>query len=112
MSDLSDKVRMAITIVLVVLRTRVLRRKLMFATCIGVMVLTFLGVVVLEEFLDERLWFFLAYWIVTGGLVLFLLLLAFYDMLRVRAELSEGRIQSLKELESALEQIKKEKEED
>lgn len=112
MGDLSDKVRLAITIVLVVLRTRVLRRKVMFATCIVVMILTFLGVVVLEEFLDERLFFFLAFWIATGGLVLFLLLLALYDMLRVQAELSEGRMRSLKELEETLEQLKKEKEED
>ena len=98
--------RLAIAIVLVVLRTRELRRKLMFAVSILVMLLTFTGVVLLEDFLSEHLWLFAGYWFVTTGLVVFLLLLAFYDMLRVRFELSEGRLKSLRDLEKFVKEIK------
>ena len=71
-----------------------------------VMLLTFAGVVLLEDFLSEHVWLFAGYWFVTSGLVVFLLLLAIYDMLRVRSELSEGRLKGLRDLEKFVEEIK------
>ena len=71
---------------LLIMRTRELRRKLMFFVSIAAMLSVFLGGVVLMDFLIEHPWLFVIYWFVSGTLVLAMILLALYDMLRVRAD--------------------------
>ena len=71
---------------LLIMRTRELRRKLMFVVSIAAMLSVFLGGVVLMDFLMEHPWLFVIYWFVSGTLVLAMILLALYDMLRVKAD--------------------------
>lgn len=69
-----------------IMRNRELRRKLMFFVSIAAMFAVFLGIVVLMDFLMEHPWLFIFYWFVSGTLVIGMILLALYDMLRVRAD--------------------------
>jgi len=85
-------------VVLGILRARDLRRKLMFLVSMLAMGMAFLGMVVLDEFLTERVALFLSYWVLCLALVFLMLLLAVYDMARVRADLGNEAVQRLGEV--------------
>lgn len=89
---------------LLVMRNRELRRKLMFVVAIAAMLAVFLGGVVLMDFLMEHPWLFVIYWFVSGTLVLGMILLALYDMLRVKADQAANE---RKELMGLLAEIEK-----
>ena len=82
----------------------------MFVVSMLAMGLAFLGMVALEEFLTERVALFLAYWGLCGFLVLLMLLLAIYDMARVRTELTGDAIRRLGEVFRDLEKSRGEPE--
>ncbi len=71
---------------LMVMRTRELRRKLMFFVSIAAMLSVFAGGVVIVDSLMEHPWLFIAYWLLSGTLVVGMLLLAMYDILRLKAD--------------------------
>ena len=77
-------VRLAFATGLLVMRTRELRRKLMFIVSLGAMLSVFFGGVVIIDFLVENPWLFITYWFVSGTLVLGMILLALYDVLRLK----------------------------
>jgi hypothetical protein len=83
---------------IVVLRNRELRRRLMFIVSLMAMGLAFLGMVVLDEFLTEHVPLFLAFWALCAAVVCLMLLLAIYDMARVRAEVTGDAIKRLGEV--------------
>ena len=78
--------KLAFAMSLLVLRTRELRRKLMFFVSIAAMLSVFFGGVVIIDFLVENPWLFIIYWFVSGTLVLSMILLAMYDMLRLKSD--------------------------
>ena len=86
LSKIQFYVKLGFAAGLLVMRNRALRRKLMFIVSIAAMFSVFLGCVVLMDFLMEHPWLFVIYWFVSGTLVLGMILLALYDMLRVKAD--------------------------
>ena len=79
-------IKLAFAMALLILRTRELRRKLMFFVSIAAMLSVFVGCVLIDGFLLENPWLFIIYWFVSGTLVLSMILLALYDMLRVKSD--------------------------
>ncbi len=69
-----------------ILHTRALRRQVMFIGMLAAMGQVFLGALPLDKFLTERPTLMAIYWLVCLGLVLFIMLLAIYDLLVVRRE--------------------------
>ena len=102
MKELLEKIqltwKMFKALTLMVLRIRVYRRKLMFAVSLTAMFMAFCGIVLLDGFLTEHLLFFTVYWLVTCALVLLMILLAFYDMMMVKAEQSNKEIEALSKI--------------
>ena len=86
LSKILFNVKLGFAAGLFVMRDRDLRRKLMFVVSMAAMFSVFLGGVVLMDFLMENPWLFIFYWFVSGTLVLGMILLALYDMLRVKAD--------------------------
>ncbi|MEM7012022.1 MAG: hypothetical protein AAF585_11120 [Verrucomicrobiota bacterium] len=70
-----------IALAIVFLRTRRLRRTTMFWLAIVVMVQVTLGGWFIDKALESRPVIFVTYWFLCFGLVMFLLLLATYDLL-------------------------------
>ncbi len=85
-------------LVIVVLRNRELRRRLMFIISLLTMGMAFLGMVVLDEFLTEHVGLFLGFWAFCAVMVGLMLLLAIYDMARVRAEVTSDALRRLSEV--------------
>ena len=79
-------VKLAFATGLLLLRNRALRRKLMFFVSIAAMLAVFVGGVLIIDFLVENPWLFVIYWFLAGTLVLSMILLALYDMLRVKGD--------------------------
>lgn len=90
---------------LLLLRTRELRRKLMFFVSIAAMLSVFLGGVLLLDFLVNHPWLFVVYWFVSGTLVLSMILLALYDMLRVKSDQALGERAELIKLLAEIERV-------
>ncbi|MFT4549602.1 MAG: hypothetical protein ACI8XO_002075 [Verrucomicrobiales bacterium] len=88
---------------LMLMRTREMRRKLMFVVSIGAMLSVFIGGVLISDFLMEHPWMFLIYWFVSGTLLLGMIMLALYDMLRLRMDQAAHQ---RSELMGMLEEIK------
>ena len=80
--------RMAVAISKTLLRHQQSRRKLMFAVSVAAMLVTFLGFTLLEGFLSDHPLLFAFYWLLCAGLVIFMVLLAIYDLATVRGSLN------------------------
>ncbi len=61
------------------------RRQIMFYSVLAALVLLFAGATFLDGWLRERPWLFLVYWGACAWVTLLAVLLAFFDMLVVRA---------------------------
>lgn len=83
---MKSAIELGIATAIVVLRTRHLRRHLLFGLCVFSLVLVFFGVV-LEDHLATSLLLFASFWFFTGTSVVLVLLLAIYDLLRVQTEI-------------------------
>lgn len=68
------------------LRDKQVRRRIMFHSSIVTMVLVFSGAFLLSSVLQESLPLFVGYWALCFGCALFMLLMALYDLLAVRAQ--------------------------
>ncbi len=97
-------------LVKVLLHHRVYRRKLMFFVSLVAMGLAFCGITFFDKFLTNHVWLFLAYWAVTGLLVLLMLLLALYDMLQIRREQSIRETSELADVLKEVEKLKQDEE--
>ncbi len=93
---------MAVAVFLTLLRVRQARRKMMFAVSIATMLVTFFGFTLLEGFLADHPLLFAIYWFFCIGLVLFMLLLAIYDMAAVKGDLD---VRAGRELAEVLKEI-------
>lgn len=69
----------------------------MFYALTGTMISVFLGFTVLDEFLAKHPLIFAIYWLYSATLVIFMLLLAVYDLAAVKRELDIRARQELKE---------------
>ncbi len=81
-----SRLSVVLAITKVALRTRRLRRQLMFALTVAMMLLVFVGAYPLSGFLLARPWLFIFFWGFSLLLVITVLLLALYDMLRISRE--------------------------
>ncbi len=88
---------------LLFLRSRDLRRKLMFFVSIAAMLAVFAGGFPLMGFLLGTPWLFVIYWFVSGTLVLGMILLALYDMLRLKGDQANSERAELMELLAEIE---------
>ncbi len=107
LASLKQTWKLFAALTIVVLRSRELRRKLMFIVSLLAMGMAFIGMVLLDGFLTERVWLFLAYWLLCAALVVLMLLLAVYDMARVRVEVSGDAVRKLGEVFRELEKTKR-----
>jgi len=109
MKELISKIyfyfRLSFATGLLVMRTRELRRKLMFFVSLAAMLSVFFGGVVIIDALVQSPWLFIGYWFVSGTLVLGMVLLALYDILRLKGDQAlterDELIDLLKEVEKA-----------
>ena len=69
----------------------------MFAVMLGALVMLFLGATFLDAWLREHPVFFILYWLTCAWITLTALLLAFYDLLMVRAAARRERRRLLDE---------------
>ena len=76
-----------------ILRTRTLRRQVMFIGMLIAMAQVFLGALPLDKYLTERPTLMAIYWLSCFGLVIFIMLLALYDLLAVRREEKQKSIE-------------------
>ena len=70
----------------VILRHRPYRRNLLFFTTLVTLVLVFVGAVPLGRILATSATWFAAFWIIVFFLAAFVLLLAIYDLIRIRGD--------------------------
>ena len=106
---------MIVMIFRIILRTRRLRRNLMFGLTLAMMIFVFLGAYPMAAFLSDRPWLFIFYWLFCGFLVITSIFLAIYDMLRVtqegRENLEKFDLTDIqKQLDEARAKLKKEQE--
>ena len=80
-----------------VIRDHRVRRTLMFYDVLVVLVLSFLGATFFWSWLREHPFFFLGYWAVCAWLTVLAVLLAIYDLAKVRSEARQARQQLKKE---------------
>ncbi len=73
------------------LRSRQMRRLAMFYVTLAALGMLFLGATVLDRALSSSVWVFLAYWLLCGWLTLLAVVLAVYDLVRLRLEGVEER---------------------
>jgi len=76
------------------LHSRHFRRQLMFYCSVFVLCQLFVGVFFTDTMIRVSPWFFLVFWIISLGVVLFLFMLATYDLLAVKKEMQQefGRL--------------------
>lgn len=91
-----NPVAMGIATGWLILRHRPYRRNLLFFTTLTTLVLVFVGAVPLGRVLMTAPIWFAAYWIVVFLLAAFVLLLAIYDLIRIRKE-HRKRVSTLEE---------------
>ncbi|MEM6279456.1 MAG: hypothetical protein AAF733_08265 [Verrucomicrobiota bacterium] len=91
----------------IILRHRPYRRNLLFFTTLATLILVFVGAVPLGRLLATSVKWFAAFWIVVFLLAAFVLLLAIYDLIRIRKD-HRKRMSSLeKELAEATEEARR-----
>lgn len=97
-----------------ILHTRELRRKLGSRVLFVLIVLFALGVFVIGDWLEQSLWLFTIFWTLVFLLTSFLILIAFYDALRVTTELTHEHnkemAQNLRDIAQIIEEESKNKE--
>ncbi len=103
-SKAGESVVLGLATSFVILRVRRYRRNLLFILTLLVLLMSFGGAVLFIEPLMARPVIFTVYWAVCFGLVFLILMLAIYDLMRVRVE---GQ-KSMREMETKLEGIKAE----
>ncbi len=81
-----NRVAMGLATGWLILRHRPYRRNLLFFTTLATLVLVFLGAVPLGKILSATPVWFAAFWIVVFLLAAFVLLLAVYDLIRIRKD--------------------------
>lgn len=81
-----------------IIQDQSMRRSAMFVVLLAALVLLFLGVTFLNGFLSERLGLFLIYWGACGWLTLTAILMAIYDLLRLRTYAREEKEKAKKEI--------------
>lgn len=103
----SNRLAMGLATGWVILRHRPYRRNLLFFTTLVTLILVFIGAVPLGRLLATSVKWFSAFWIVVFLLAAFVLLLAIYDLIRIRKD-HRHRMSSLeKELAEATEKARK-----
>ena len=102
-SDISLAWRMIRAGILSSLRIRAARRKIMFYAMVGTILAVYLGFSLLDEFLSKHPLIFAVYWLYCAVLVVFMLILAVYDMAAVKSEMN---IHAKQELGKVLKEIK------
>ena len=85
------------------LRIRAARRKIMFYAMVGTFLAVYLGFSLLDGFLSKHPLIFAIYWLYCAVLVVFMLILAVYDMAAVKSEMN---IHAKQELGKVLKEIK------
>ena len=88
---------MILTGLLTALRIRIIRRKIMFYALAGTMVTVSLGFTLLDGFLVKHPLIFAIYWLYCATLVVFMLILAVYDLAAIKGELNVRAKQELRE---------------
>lgn len=88
------------------LKRRPCRRNLLFGSTLLALLLVFLGAVPLASFLAGSVIRFTCFWLVVLLLVGFVLLLALYDMIRIRVEHRERLVELERELATAAEEAR------
>jgi hypothetical protein len=73
------------------IRSQRARRVMMFYSVLAALVMLFAGATLLWPFLREHAFIFLGYWAVCGWITLLAVLLALYDLVKVRAEATRAR---------------------
>jgi hypothetical protein len=94
--------RMILAGLLTALRIRIIRRKIMFYALAGTMLAVYLGFTLLDGFLVKHPLIFAIYWFYCATLVVFMLILAVYDLAAVKDELN---IRAKQELRDTLKDI-------
>ncbi|MCH2061634.1 MAG: hypothetical protein MK183_13510 [Verrucomicrobiales bacterium] len=107
MGKLTSDIRLAWRMIraglLTSLRIRAARRKIMFYALAGTILTVYLGFALLDEFLSKHPFIFAIYWLYCAVLVVFMLILAVYDMAAVKREM---HIRAKQELNEVLKEIK------
>lgn len=91
----------------VILRHRPYRRNLLFFTTLITLILVFLGAVPMGRILASSPVWFAAFWIVVFFLAAFVLLLAIYDLIRIRKDHRKRLVSLEKELAEAAEEARR-----
>ncbi|MAP16697.1 MAG: hypothetical protein ACPHOG_06025 [Verrucomicrobiales bacterium] len=78
-----------IQLTIIILRSRKIRRKLMLAFTLITLFYSFLGAFIIDNLLGSNLLLFSAYWFFALALVLLMVLMALYDILKSKAEITE-----------------------
>lgn len=76
----------------------------MFYVSAGTMVAVYLGITLFDGFLGKHPLIFATYWLYCAGLVIFMLMLAIYDLALVKRELNVRAKQELKEVLKEIEE--------
>lgn len=107
MGKLTSDIRLAWRMIraglLTSLRIRAARRKIMFYALAGTILTVYLGFALLDGFLSKHPFIFAIYWLYCAVLVVFMLILAVYDMAAVKREM---HIRAKQELNEVLKEIK------
>ncbi|MEM1443156.1 MAG: hypothetical protein AAGF67_12490 [Verrucomicrobiota bacterium] len=103
----SNRLAMGLATGWVILRHRPYRRNLLFFTTLITLILVFVGAVPLGGVLATSVKWFATFWIVVFLLAAFVLLLAIYDLIRIRKD-HRSRMNSLeRELAEATEEARR-----
>lgn len=103
----TNKVALGLATGWILIRHRPYRRNLLFITTIVTLVLVFVGAIPLGPFLMERPLGFALFWLGCVLLVGFVLILAIYDLIRIRFDHRHRMIELDKELADAAEEARK-----
>lgn len=87
---------------LVILRTRKLRRRLIFQVAITVMIIIAVGLWPLASFLNEHPLLFGIFWLISFAALILLFLLTIYDMVRIPREIMGEAARNEKKLRDEL----------
>jgi hypothetical protein len=103
----NQKLAMSLATGWVILRHRPYRRNLLFFTTLSTLVLLFLGAVPLAPVLAASPFWFALFWIAVFLLASFVLLLAIYDLIRIRKEHHARMAELENELAEAAEEARR-----
>lgn len=103
----AERLAMGVATGWVIVSHRRYRRNLLFVVTLFTLGFVFVGAVPLGAYLMERPVWFAAYWIVAFLLAAFVLLLAIYDLIRIRSDHRRRMIELENELAEAAEEARR-----